>query len=50
MDDKEKKIAQEETPKDKKIHLTEDEAEKAAGGMKGSKTPKIVRPNDQYQR
>lgn len=32
MDDKEKKTAQEETPKDEKVEMTEEEAEKAAGG------------------
>ncbi len=32
MDDKEKKTVQEETPKDEKVEMTEEEAEKAAGG------------------
>ena len=49
MDDKEKKIAQEGPPKGNKIHLTEDEAEKAAGGRELT-APKIVRTDDQYTR
>jgi len=38
MDDQSKKVAPEETPRDKKIELTDSEAEKAAGGLRGPVT------------
>ena len=46
MDDKEKKVTQEENAKDEKIEIVESEAEKAAGGAdfwfwdRGNKKPK----------
>lgn len=43
MDDKEKKGDREETSKDNKILLTEDETEKAAGGVNGLNTRKSVK-------
>ena len=50
MDDKEKKITQEETPKDNKIPLTEDETEKTAGGAEEYKPPKFFRVEHPYTR
>lgn len=44
MNDQEKKVAQEETPKDQKIELTDEEVDKVAGGTMKAK-PSIVSPN-----
>ena len=41
MNDQEKKATQEETPKDQKIELTDDEVEAAAGGFKLNAARKI---------
>lgn len=49
MDDKEKKATQEETLKDNRVHLTDDDAENAAGGVEKSKPYKGVEESKPYK-
>ena len=50
MNDQGKKMNPEETPKDEKIQLTDDEAEKAAGGAREPGKQKFIRPTEVFER
>ena len=50
MNDPNKKVNPEKTPKDEKIQLTDSEAEKAAGGPEEYKPPKFFRVEHPYTR